>query len=161
MNHKTYQQTLPRKRISAGCLLFDESGRLLIVNPVYKDGWEIPGGVVEANESPLEGCAREILEELGIAWRPQRLLSVDYSGETDRRTESLSFIFYGGILSPEHIATIRLPKRELSEYRFVEVEEALTLFKRRLRRRIACCLGLIGTNLTLYLEEQEPVLADR
>src|SRR5690606_12767250 len=65
VNRKAYQRTLPRKRVSAGCLLFDEAGRLLIVNPTYKDGWEIPGGAVEANESPLDGCIREIREELG------------------------------------------------------------------------------------------------
>jgi ADP-ribose pyrophosphatase YjhB (NUDIX family) len=38
--------------MAAGALLFDEDGRILLVEPTYKPYWEIPGGVVEADESP-------------------------------------------------------------------------------------------------------------
>ena len=37
VNRKAYQQSLPKKRVSAGCLFFDKSQRLLIVKPTYKD----------------------------------------------------------------------------------------------------------------------------
>ncbi len=66
MDRKTFQQTLPKKRISAGCLFFDEHNRLLVVNPTYKETWEIPGGVVEQNESPRDAVIREVSEELGF-----------------------------------------------------------------------------------------------
>ena len=59
VNRKEYHQSLPKKRISAGCLFFDRSRRLLIVKPTYKEGWEIPGGSVNANASPLLACVRE------------------------------------------------------------------------------------------------------
>lgn len=157
LSHRAYQLSLPKKRISSGALLFDEAGRLLIVNPTYKEGWEIPGGAVEANESPLACCIREVAEELGITWRPQRLLVVDFAQETLQRTESLNFIFYGGVLPTELITTIRLPFNELSEFRLMEPGEALGMFKRRLRRRVARCLPLIASGEMLYLEEQEPV----
>ena len=154
VNRKVYQQTLPGKRISSGCLLFDGAGRLLIVKPTYKEGWEIPGGTVNANESPLAACIRETREELGLERRPLRLLSVDFSGETKQRTESLNFIFDGGMLSAGEIAVIQLPENELSEYRLLEPEEALKLLNRRLRRRVRRCLALRDSPLTLYLEEQ-------
>jgi ADP-ribose pyrophosphatase YjhB (NUDIX family) len=32
--------------------------RVLLVEPAYKDYWEIPGGAVEANESPYEAAVR-------------------------------------------------------------------------------------------------------
>lgn len=157
LSHKEYQQTLPRKRIAAGCLLFDSNGRLLLVNPTYKDGWEIPGGAVEGNESPLAGCIREIREELGIDWRPHGLLCVDFAAETSQRTESLNFIFDGGMLPDEVIAAIHIPAKELADYRFFEAEEALGRLKRRLRLRLVHCLATRGSGKVVYLEEEEPV----
>jgi ADP-ribose pyrophosphatase YjhB (NUDIX family) len=56
---------LPRIPASAGGLIFDGSGRLLIVNPTYKKHWSIPGGIMEADgETPWEGCRREVREEV-------------------------------------------------------------------------------------------------
>jgi hypothetical protein len=34
---------------SAGALIWDRSGRLLILKPTYKGGCTIPGGIFEAN----------------------------------------------------------------------------------------------------------------
>ena len=155
VNRKAYHQSLPKKRISAGCLFFDRSRRLLIVKPTYKEGWEIPGGAVNANESPLSACMREVAEELGLERRPIRLLSVDFTGETKQRTESLSFIFDGGVLSEEEIAAIRLPPDELSEYLLLPPEEALALLTRRLSRRVRRCLAAREAGTMLYLEGQK------
>ena len=77
MEKKAFQQTLPKKRISAGCLFFDEKGRLLVVNPTYKETWEIPGGVVERNESPREAIIREVSEELGVPVEKAKLIFID------------------------------------------------------------------------------------
>ncbi|MCP5099570.1 MAG: NUDIX hydrolase, partial [Chloroflexi bacterium] len=77
MSDLTYQQSLPKKRMSAGALFFDELGRLLVVNPTYKPTWEIPGGAIELNESPYQGCKREIEEELGLIRNLVRLICVD------------------------------------------------------------------------------------
>ncbi len=39
--------------MSAGALVFDRAGRLLILKPTYKSGWTIPGGVLETDgETP-------------------------------------------------------------------------------------------------------------
>ncbi|MCO6005756.1 NUDIX hydrolase [Actinoallomurus purpureus] len=65
----SYIAGLVRVRAAAGAVIRDRQGRVLVVHPVYKDGWEIPGGMLEAEESPLDACAREIKEELGIALR--------------------------------------------------------------------------------------------
>jgi hypothetical protein len=34
-----FTATLPRKRMGAGVLLSDEAGRVLLVEPTYKDYW--------------------------------------------------------------------------------------------------------------------------
>jgi 8-oxo-dGTP diphosphatase len=45
-------------------LFRDAAGRVLLVKPTYKNGWEIPGGYVDAGESPRAAAAREVKEEL-------------------------------------------------------------------------------------------------
>jgi 8-oxo-dGTP diphosphatase len=153
-----YHQSLPKKRMSAGCLLFNEEGRILIVNPTYKEPWEIPGGVVEQDESPLQACVREIQEELDLHIQPKRLLCVDYSPTSDDRSESLSFIFYGDILSTTEISNITLQEKELSEYRFCTPNETFTLLNERVGQRIKQCLSVINTDQTLYLESRDEIL---
>ncbi|MFI9275970.1 NUDIX domain-containing protein [Kitasatospora sp. NPDC052896] len=53
---------MPRKRVAAGVLFVDAEGRVLLVGPVYKEPWEIPGGGVEWDESPRTGATREVKE---------------------------------------------------------------------------------------------------
>jgi 8-oxo-dGTP pyrophosphatase MutT (NUDIX family) len=65
--------SLARKRMAATAFFRDEDGRVLLVNPVHKETWDLPGGAVEAEESPYAACRREVAEELGLArsrhWR--------------------------------------------------------------------------------------------
>ncbi|MGH3806638.1 MAG: NUDIX domain-containing protein, partial [Pseudonocardiaceae bacterium] len=39
-----------RKRVAAKAVMRDRVGRILLVNPTYKEYWDLPGGMVEANE---------------------------------------------------------------------------------------------------------------
>src|SRR5580658_6956820 len=73
-----FYTSLPTKHISAGCLFCNGLGGVLLVKPVHKDRWEIPGGGVEANESPLAACVREVREELGFVLGHADLRSIDY-----------------------------------------------------------------------------------
>ena len=157
MDKKEFQHTLPKKRLSAGMLLFDQQGKLLIVEPAYKATWEIPGGVVESNESPRQTAVREVAEELGLYCEPHRLLGVDYCGESESRTESVNFIFLGPVLTPQDIAAIRLRQDELLSYKLLPPKEATKLLNKKLRRRVRRCLKVVGKKRTLYMEEQRPV----
>jgi 8-oxo-dGTP pyrophosphatase MutT (NUDIX family) len=40
-------------------------GRVLMVEPVHSDRWELPGGGVEIDETVVEAATRECLEETG------------------------------------------------------------------------------------------------
>jgi NUDIX domain len=61
-----YVASLARKRMAATAFFRDDQGRVLLVNPVYKEPWDLPGGAVEAEESPHAACRREVAEELGL-----------------------------------------------------------------------------------------------
>ena len=144
---------LPRKRIAAGALFLDSDQRILIVKPTYRTGWLVPGGVVEAEESPRHACCREVREEIGLDVEPLRLLCVEYRGRSDDITECLQFVFFCGVLGDDRIAAIRLEAAELSDHRFVPLEEALQLLNPRLARRIELSRRALDEGTILYVED--------
>lgn len=141
-----------KKRVAAGAFFLDETQRLLLVNPTYKPQWEIPGGMVEANEAPGEACRREIEEELGIEITPGPLLSVGYLPAKSTRGDSLRFIFWGGVLDAVARAALRLPAEELSEYRFVTLAEAAALVTPSLHAQLEQCLANRSVSCQVYME---------
>ena len=133
---------MPRKRIVGGVITYHRD-KLLIVKPTYRDYWLIPGGVVEAAESPLLCARREFREEIGFDLEIERLLCVDHATQTQPFIdEALHFLFRGRDLQDEDVARIRLQVEELSEFRFVDRKEAMSLVSRALSRRIEAIWNL-------------------
>ena len=91
-----YTERLPRKRMGSGVLFTDAAGQVLLVEPTYKEYWEIPGGCVEADESPYVTAVREVKEELGLVVTPGRLLVVDWVPPRVGRAEGVMFVYAGG-----------------------------------------------------------------
>src|ERR1700745_1947556 len=90
---------VPRIPASAGALIFDATGRLLILKPGYKKGWTIPGGQVEPDgESPWEACRRETREECGLEVSEGRLVCVDFLRPREGRAGGVRFLFDCGTL---------------------------------------------------------------
>lgn len=145
--------TLPGKRIAAGVLISDHAGRVLLVEPVYKDYWEIPGGSVEADESPYAAAGRELNEELGISVVSGRLLVVDWVPPRAGRTEGVMFIYDGGILDQALEADIRLPEDELRSWAWSTVAEAEARLSDPLARRVQAAQRATSERVTTYLED--------
>ena len=63
-------------------IIHDSDGRIFVTQRGYgdmKDGWEFPGGKVEAGELPENALKREILEELETKIQIERLVTtVEY-----------------------------------------------------------------------------------
>jgi len=152
-----YTATLPRKRMGAGVLFQDGADRVLLVEPVYKDYWELPGGAVEADESPYEAARREVKEELGMVLAPDRLLVVDWVPPTAGRTEGVMFVFDGGVLDPKASAEIRLPADELRSWAWCTIAEAQERLTPLLGRRAVAALEAAASGITRYLEDGQPV----
>ena len=65
------------KTIRVVAAIIVENGRVFATQRGYgdfKDGWECPGGKIEAGESPEQALVREIREELDTEIRVERLL---------------------------------------------------------------------------------------
>ncbi|WP_078897259.1 NUDIX hydrolase [Streptomyces rimosus] len=83
----------PRKRVAADVLLRNTHGTYLLVQPTYKPGWDLPGGMAEANEAPEDAAVREVKEELGVTITLLGLLVVDRVPPHGPRCDQLAFIF--------------------------------------------------------------------
>jgi 8-oxo-dGTP diphosphatase len=128
---------LPRVPVSAGALIFDHSGRLLILKPTYKSGWTIPGGIMSADgETPWEACRREVLEECGLAVGSGRLVCMDFRRQREGNPGGIRFLFDCGPLPDSALAEIVLQPEEISQHRLVPVAEALRLLRAPIRRRV-------------------------
>ncbi|MFJ2442927.1 NUDIX domain-containing protein [Streptomyces sp. NPDC087658] len=125
----------------ADALIRDAEGRILLVDPVYKDGWDLPGGMLE-DEEPVLALARELDEELGLTVEVGRLLVVDtIPAEVYGRTV-LSFVYAGRVRGAADggAATMTLQDCEIREAGFFRPPEALGLLPAPLRRRLAAAL---------------------
>jgi ADP-ribose pyrophosphatase YjhB (NUDIX family) len=139
--------------VSAGALVFDRAGRLLILKPTYKSGWTIPGGIMEADgETPWDACRREVREECGIELRAGRLACMDFRRPRPGRRGGIRYLFDCGQLSGEILDGIVVQPEEISEFRLVAVTGALALLRRPICRRVRGAIaGLV------YLEDGRPV----
>jgi 8-oxo-dGTP diphosphatase len=128
---------LPAIPASAGALIFDRAGRLLILKPTYKTGWTIPGGVMEADgETPWEACRREVREECGLEVRGGRLACVDFRPARAGRAGGIRFLFDCGAVDDAELGAIAVQAEEVEEYRFVALDVALELLRAPIRRRV-------------------------
>ena len=144
-----------RAYVAAGVLFFDDTGRVLLVQPTYKDYWDIPGGYVETGETPAQAAAREVLEELSIEATVGSLLVADWAPHP-HEGDKLLFVFDGGTLTAEQIGAIRLQADELMSHAFRDQADAITLLIPRLGLRVAAAIDARQAGHTSYLEHGVP-----
>ncbi|HEY2552339.1 MAG TPA: NUDIX hydrolase [Streptosporangiaceae bacterium] len=143
--------TLPAIPVSAGAMIFDHRGRLLILKPTYKSGWTIPGGVMEADgETPWQACQREVREETGLEVHSGRLAGMDFRRPKNGGQAGIRFLFDCGAVDDKRLAAIVLQQAEISQYRLARLHDALALLRKPIRRRVrAACKA----RRAVYLEQ--------
>jgi len=147
---------LPRIPASAGALIGNGAGALLILKPTYKSGWTVPGGQLEEDgETPWEGCRREVSEETGLVVHTGRLACVDFLRPRSHRPGGLRFLFDCGSVGPDQVEGIVLQAEEISECRWVTPDEAGHRLSGPVGRRVH--QALLHPGGTVYLEDGRPV----
>ncbi len=155
LDRDAYIAGRPRIRAKARTVFTDSAGRVLLVRqrPWDLPGgevpyWTLPGGGIEADrELPRAAARREVREELGWSCEPGRLLALDWlpgraaDPTADRDTALLVYLFDGGTVDEESLASIVLPPEELVEWRFCGPAEARALLRPASWARTAAALA--------------------
>lgn len=114
---------LPRKRGIGQMLVRDTGGRVLLCQLTYKTDWDLPGGVVELNESPRLAVGRELQEELGLTIDPGPLVLTDWLPPWSGWDDALCLVFDGGVHDPSLTDRIEREPREIRSARFCSLDE--------------------------------------
>ncbi len=136
-------RTIHREIVSAH--IYSNDGKLLMARNteadagvVYSDCWKLPGGGIEAGETPLETLVREVQEETGlnITALPVELVADSIVGESEkvlketgeRVLAKMKFFTYKVILPDiANEIHITLEPSEFTEYRWFELSELKTI----------------------------------
>jgi len=148
-----FLNSLPKKRMSAGAIIRNSEAKVLFVKPNYRDTWLVPGGVVDADESPKQASEREVLEEIGLTLKVSNILTMVYSHPLTDNIESLSFMFDGGVLSQQQIDAIYYQDAEIERHSFLSLEEAQPLLTKGFALTIENALVGLEQNRCIYFEK--------
>lgn len=143
---------LPRKRVIAQALVRDETGRVLLCHPTYKEDWDLPGGVVELRESPREAAGREVLEELALALPVRKLVLTDWLPPWGGWDDALCLVFDAGVHPASILDSAVLQARELRAAAFCSTDEVHARAADFTARRVVAALAVLGGNGATFTE---------
>jgi ADP-ribose pyrophosphatase YjhB (NUDIX family) len=141
-----------RKRVAAKALIQDSRGHVLLVNPTYKEHWDLPGGMAEANESPTAALAREVSEELALSVTVGRLLTLDWVGAHGPWDDQLVFIFEASASSDVAMRDLRITDDEISDFGFFSPGEARQNLRDDVAARLDRALRALADGRAHYFE---------
>ncbi|MFF9089124.1 NUDIX domain-containing protein [Streptomyces sp. NPDC014991] len=141
----TYIAGLPRIIAGAAALFRDAEGRVLLVEPNYREGWALPGGTIESDdgETPRRGARRETLEEIGLDRELGRLLAVDWVRGVGR-PPLVAYLYDGGVLTDTDLKAIRLQEEELLSWQLVARDDLTAYLPGALGRRVLAALDVLA-----------------
>jgi len=125
--------------VAAGALINADGRLLLAERPAGKSMaglWELPGGKVEAGETPEAALIRECREELGITIEAQDLAPLTFASHTYADFHLLMPVFlcqrwHGIVEGLEGQACAWVPSEELDRYPMPPADEPLVAVLRR------------------------------
>ena len=103
-------------------------GEILLSHEIKSGWWLIPGGGMEADETPEQCCIRETEEETGLVVRPLQQFLTMYEYYEEYR-----YISHYFICEVTGNGQMRLTKQEIArglEPRWIPVQEAIDIYSR-------------------------------
>lgn len=144
---------IARPDCAAQALFLDDDGAVLLVEPVHRSRWTVPGGAVERGETPREACARALADDLGLTTPLGPLLVVDWAPHV--REERVRFVFDGGVLAEQRFDALVLAPG-LASWALLPPDELFVMTAPRVCRRVTAALDARRAGTPVYLEHGEP-----
>lgn len=135
-------------------LILDYRGLILMVEPTYKDFWDLPGGMAEANEPPRAAAERELREELGLGVHVGRPLVLDWDGPHGPWDDQLVFVFDTDPLTTEQVANLRVTDAELASFALLPLTKAVRRLRPDMADRLMRAVRARDSGKTEYGEQQ-------
>ena len=145
---------------AADALIRNDKGEILLVDPGYKPGWDLPGGMLE-DEGPEHAVAREALEELGVQVDVGRLLAMDTVPAHVYGRTLVAYIYAAHPRSPVDPTHLVLQDEEITGAGYFPEPEALALLPAPLRHRLAAALDAERGSHTAVLLDGRPAARSR
>jgi 8-oxo-dGTP diphosphatase len=144
------------KFVGAGAIIFDPEGKILLIHNRLRGHWEYPAGGASNAESPIETCAREVAEEVGLVLTGYRLIGVDF---WRRLTPNGNLLFTFAVqVIEDQDRLVKPDPLEVIAFRWVSRDEAMKLISPRLRARLAELLAAYDADKPVYLHTGMPVV---
>lgn len=100
--------------------IIEKNGKVLLIRPVNKEKWELPGGRLHEDETAREGIRREIKEELGLNIEPKNIMDVFVLLE-EMPPNHFTVVWESNLLnSPREM---KLQKDEIAEAKWISKNE--------------------------------------
>lgn len=120
---RTLNDRMPKKRLIAQGILRTDGDRVLLCELVYKRDWDLPGGIVDPDESPADCVVREVKEELGLDVEARQLLSVNWLPPYRGWDDALLCLFDLGYVPEGSIEAMVLQRREIKAVHWADAAQ--------------------------------------
>lgn len=121
------ESKFPRGIEIVSSAIIQKDGKIFLAkSPKWSNKWTMPGGHIEAGETIIDSCIREVAEETGLAVKPVEILtSGELIGSKDFHRPA-HFIYFD-IICDVVRGEVKLEDRELSESGWFTVDDVLKL----------------------------------
>ena len=122
--YEEWQKAQDTRIASAALLIENSAGELLTVKAYYKTHWSLPGGMVDAGETPLQAALRETQEGVGLVVTEEEVSFFAVASRSSDKGLAHQYVFRA-VLDDEQLERIVLQQSEIDAYQFMSRDAVL------------------------------------